>query len=260
MTFPRIAALKTAAAFRAHLSQSGIPLAFDDTLAPPGQSPLAAPIDVDGHTGRQPVLHPADGRVGRDRGRRAQRPDHPPLAPLRHQRRQADVGRRGGRGPPRRPRQPESADADAEDAAGDRARCAPAWSTPIASLRRERRCDLLVGLQLTHSGRFARPDVYDRPAPLTATTHPILDRRFPHGRARPGGRRAAAAGRRVRRRREAGAGGRVRVRGPEALPRLPGPRAARLDESRRAGTAARSRTAPASCARSSRGSAPRCRA
>ena len=41
--------------------------------------------------------------------------------------------------------------------------------------------DLLVGLQLTHSGRFARPDVYDRPAPLTASVHPILDRRFPDG-------------------------------------------------------------------------------
>ncbi len=41
--------------------------------------------------------------------------------------------------------------------------------------------DLLIGLQLTHSGRFARPDVYDRPAPLTASVHPILDRRFPDG-------------------------------------------------------------------------------
>jgi len=41
--------------------------------------------------------------------------------------------------------------------------------------------DLWVGLQLTHSGRYARPDVYDRPAPLAGARHPILDRRFPHG-------------------------------------------------------------------------------
>jgi 2,4-dienoyl-CoA reductase-like NADH-dependent reductase (Old Yellow Enzyme family) len=41
--------------------------------------------------------------------------------------------------------------------------------------------DLFVGLQLTHSGRYARPDVYDRPSPLAACRNPILDRRFPGG-------------------------------------------------------------------------------
>ena len=41
--------------------------------------------------------------------------------------------------------------------------------------------DLYVGLQLTHSGRFARPSVTDRPEPLTAYAHPLLDRRFPKG-------------------------------------------------------------------------------
>src|SRR5437016_2496473 len=32
--------------------------------------------------------------------------------------------------------------------------------------------DLWIGLQLTHSGRYARPDVYDQPAPLAAAHHP----------------------------------------------------------------------------------------
>ena len=41
--------------------------------------------------------------------------------------------------------------------------------------------DLYVGLQLTHSGRFARPRAQDRPEPLTAYAHPLLDRRFPKG-------------------------------------------------------------------------------
>jgi 2,4-dienoyl-CoA reductase-like NADH-dependent reductase (Old Yellow Enzyme family) len=41
--------------------------------------------------------------------------------------------------------------------------------------------DLYVGLQLTHSGRFARPTVKDRAEPLTAYAHPFLDRRFPKG-------------------------------------------------------------------------------
>ena len=41
--------------------------------------------------------------------------------------------------------------------------------------------DLFVGLQLTHSGRYARPNVYDTPEPLAAYAHPVLDRRFAGG-------------------------------------------------------------------------------
>src|SRR5262249_9944343 len=38
--------------------------------------------------------------------------------------------------------------------------------------------DLYIGLQLTHSGRYACPDGYDRPAPIAACANPVLDRRF----------------------------------------------------------------------------------
>lgn len=41
--------------------------------------------------------------------------------------------------------------------------------------------DLYVGLQLTHSGRFARPNVWNRSEPLAAYNHPLLDTRFPAG-------------------------------------------------------------------------------
>ena len=44
--------------------------------------------------------------------------------------------------------------------------------------------DLFVGLQLTHSGRFARPDDKGKPAPLTAYRHPLLDRAV-HARTMP---------------------------------------------------------------------------
>jgi NADPH2 dehydrogenase len=40
--------------------------------------------------------------------------------------------------------------------------------------------DLFAGLQLTHSGRYARPTIAG-PTPLTAYAHPHLDRRFPAG-------------------------------------------------------------------------------
>ena len=38
--------------------------------------------------------------------------------------------------------------------------------------------DLLVGLQLTHSGRFSKPDRHDRFEPRILYHHPLLDRRF----------------------------------------------------------------------------------
>jgi len=38
--------------------------------------------------------------------------------------------------------------------------------------------DLLVGLQLTHSGRFCRPNRKDRPEPRIAYHHPVLDGKF----------------------------------------------------------------------------------
>ena len=56
--------------------------------------------------GRQSLLHPAHGGLGRDGGRRADRPHAPALAALRLERRQAHLGRRGGGGEPRGPRQP----------------------------------------------------------------------------------------------------------------------------------------------------------
>jgi 2,4-dienoyl-CoA reductase-like NADH-dependent reductase (Old Yellow Enzyme family) len=41
--------------------------------------------------------------------------------------------------------------------------------------------DLLIGLQLTHSGRYAQPSVKGRAEPRVAYAHPLLDRRFPAG-------------------------------------------------------------------------------
>src|SRR6266852_7089912 len=37
---------------------------------------------------------------------------------------------------------------------------------------------LVIGLQLTHSGRFCRPNAHDRPEPRILYRHPILDRRL----------------------------------------------------------------------------------
>ena len=56
-------------------------------------------------------------------------------------------------------------------------------AAPIGDLLAELRAahgpadDLLVGLQLTHSGRYSRPRLKDRLEPRVAYRHPILDRR-----------------------------------------------------------------------------------
>ena len=93
MTYPRIATLKTAEAFRAHLTASGIPLEFDDRLAAPAASPLAQPIEVDGvRVGNRFCILPMEGWDGTPDGepsdltRRRWRQ-------FRHQRREVDVGR-----------------------------------------------------------------------------------------------------------------------------------------------------------------------
>ena len=39
--------------------------------------------------------------------------------------------------------------------------------------------DLYLGLQLTHSGRFSRPNVWNEPEPLAAHTNPYSTSVFP---------------------------------------------------------------------------------
>jgi 2,4-dienoyl-CoA reductase-like NADH-dependent reductase (Old Yellow Enzyme family) len=180
-TSPRVASLKTADAFRAHLSRSGIALDFDDVLAPPGESPLARAIEVGGRrVGNRFCILPMEGwdgtRAGEPSDLTTRRWQHFGVSGAKLMWGcEAVAVRHDGRANPHQ------------------LMLTPATQASIAGLRealvlahRERfgasaDDDLLVGLQLTHSGRFARPDVFDRPAPLTASVHPILDRRFPGG-------------------------------------------------------------------------------
>jgi 2,4-dienoyl-CoA reductase-like NADH-dependent reductase (Old Yellow Enzyme family) len=179
--YPRVASLKTAAAFRAHLDRGAIRIAFDDELAAPGQSPLAQPIEVDGvRVGNRFCILPMEGWDGTADG-------EPSDLTRRRWRNfgisgaklvwggEAVAVRHDGRANP------------------NQLLITPATQASIASLREELIAshrerfgstadgDLSVGLQLTHSGRYARPNVYDRPEPMAAATHPLLDSRFPAG-------------------------------------------------------------------------------
>ena len=179
--YPRVASLKSAKAFRAHLDVHGIPLAFDDQLAAPAESPLGRSIEVQGtRVGNRFCILPMEGWDGTSDGepgdltRRRWRNFGISGAKLMWGG-EAVAVRQDGRANPHQLLM--------------NARTQPA----IASLReelvaahRERFVsnadgDLSVGLQLTHSGRYARPAVSDRPAPIAACANPILDRRFPNG-------------------------------------------------------------------------------
>jgi 2,4-dienoyl-CoA reductase-like NADH-dependent reductase (Old Yellow Enzyme family) len=179
--YPRVASLKSGEAFRAHLERSGIPIAFDDELAPAGESPLGEFLDRGRvRVGNRFCILPMEGWDGTRDG-----------APTELTRRrwrnfgisgaklmwggEAVAVRRDGRANPHQllmnaRTQPAIAALREELVVAHRDRFGPNADG-----------DLYVGLQLTHSGRYARPELFDRPAPIVACPNPILDRRFPGG-------------------------------------------------------------------------------
>ncbi len=180
-TYTRVASLKTAAAFRAHLIAAGIPMEFDDELAPPASSPLAQPFERDGvRVGNRFCILPMEGWDGTAEGRPSE------LA----ERRWRNFGTSGAKliwgGEAVAVRQDGRANPHQLLLTLETQPAIAALRDALVGAHRERfganaDGDLFVGLQLTHSGRFARPVAYDRPEPLAATAVPILDRRFPAG-------------------------------------------------------------------------------
>ena len=174
-----MASLKSAAAFRQHLTDSKIPLQFDDRLDTP--SPLAQPIDVDGiRVGNRFCILPMEGWDGTREGQPSDLT----------RRRWRNFGLSGAKliwgG--------EAVAVRQDGRANPNQLLMSAANQPsIAALREELVAehrmrfgvraddDMYIGLQLTHSGRYARPEVWNRPEPLAACNHPVLDGRFPHG-------------------------------------------------------------------------------
>ncbi|HEY7315380.1 MAG TPA: NADH:flavin oxidoreductase [Gemmataceae bacterium] len=174
--YRRIAQLKTADDFRAHLAALGIAIPFDETLYHGPEAPLAQPCEVDGATiGNRFAILPMEGWDGTHDGRPSE------LTRRRWQRfgtsgakliwgGEAIAVRADGRA---NPNQLLINDDTLADLANLR-------ETLVAEHQRRfgRTDDLLVGLQLTHSGRFARPNDNTRLEPLLLYHHPLLDRKF----------------------------------------------------------------------------------
>jgi 2,4-dienoyl-CoA reductase-like NADH-dependent reductase (Old Yellow Enzyme family) len=173
--------LRTPEAFRSHLHDAEIGLAFDETLASPDDSPMAQPLEADGlRAGNRFCILPMEGWDGTTGGEPTELTT----------RRWENFGRSGAKliwgG---------EAAAVREDGRGNPAQLmiTPDTWEAMARLREalvaahvarfggDAVDDLVVGLQITHSGRYGRPNAWGRPEPLAAAAHPVLDRRFPGG-------------------------------------------------------------------------------
>jgi 2,4-dienoyl-CoA reductase-like NADH-dependent reductase (Old Yellow Enzyme family) len=179
VSWRRIATLRRPEDLRVHLQESGIPLDLDDELQPPSSSPFAQPLEVDGErVGNRFCILPMEGWDGTPEG-------EPSELTVRRWRNfgvsgakliwggEAVAVRHDGRA---NPRQLVLSDRTLGTIARLRQDLVDAHVDRFGSER-----DLLVGLQLTHSGRFACPNSRERPEPLVAYHHPVLDRRFSAG-------------------------------------------------------------------------------
>lgn len=176
MDFQRVAQLRTASQIRAYLEQIGARLSFDESVESGPDSPLARPLAVHGHQiGNRFCTLPMEGWDAN--------PDGSPTELVRRRWQHFGISgakliwggeavavRHDGRANPNQL-------AINEATVGGIA----ALRESLVAVHRERfgrTDDLYIGLQLTHSGRFCRPNDKKRLEPFILYHHPLLDRRF----------------------------------------------------------------------------------
>jgi 2,4-dienoyl-CoA reductase-like NADH-dependent reductase (Old Yellow Enzyme family) len=173
--FVKLATLRDAAAFDTACIRIGVDLPRDDHVLPAPQSPLAQPATVDGmEIANRFAVQPMEGWDGTEDGR-------PSDNTVRRWQRfgesaaglvcggEAVAVRHDGRANPNQLMLDE--------------RTEPSIAALLQALLKSHRESgaqkpPVVGLQLTHSGRYSRPNRKDRPEPVIACRNPILDRRL----------------------------------------------------------------------------------
>jgi 2,4-dienoyl-CoA reductase-like NADH-dependent reductase (Old Yellow Enzyme family) len=175
----RIPSLKTVAEFRAHVTALGIDLPCDDAICAGPASPLAQPIKhvtLNGkQIGNRYAAQPMEGWDGTTRGGITEEV-------MRRWQRFGESGAKlifGGEAMAVRPdgrANPNQLIINEENKAG----LAKLRETLVTAHRERfgKTDDLVIGFQLTHSGRFCKPNDHHRLEPRVAYRHPILDPRF----------------------------------------------------------------------------------
>jgi len=174
--YPKIAQLRTVEKFQAHLDHLGVAIPCDEALlSSADSSPLAQPLGIGRFTvGNRWCIHPMEGWD-------ANRDGTPTELTLRRWQRFGESGAKliwGGEAAavvPRGRANPNQTLATAENEAG---LAALLERLQTAHAEFDSTDDLMVGLQLTHSGRFCKPNDHKRWEPLIAYHHPLLDRKF----------------------------------------------------------------------------------
>jgi len=173
--YPRIASFKTADAFLQYAEQLRIHVPFDSSIEIGAASPLGQPLAADGlRAGNRFTILPMEGWDGTADGRPTD------LTRRRWQRfgesgakiiwgGEAVAVRQDGRA---NPNQLVIGEQTVGDLASLRELLVAAHATHFGTTD-----DLVVGLQLTHSGRYARPTTAG-PRPRIAYRHPVLDARL----------------------------------------------------------------------------------
>ena len=174
--YPRVAKLKTEDSFRDHIQGLPIEIPFDAKVESGDQSPLGQLLEVYGkRLGNRFCILPMEGWDGTSDG-------NPTELTTRRWRRFGSSGakliwggeavavRRDGRA---NPNQLLIGESNLKAIEGLRLALVEEHIQ-----RYETADDLSVGLQLTHSGRFARPNDKTRLEPKTVYRHPILDEKF----------------------------------------------------------------------------------
>lgn len=176
MHYKRVAQLRSASEFRDYLSSISAELSFDETMQVDADAPLAQPLIYKGKTiGNRFAVLPMEGWDGTPDGRPTE------LVRRRWQRFgqtgakliwgcEAIAVRHDGRANPNQlvlnaETYPELV----------------ALREVLVSAHRERfgnTDDLMIGLQLTHSGRFARPSHHSQLEPKILYHHPMLDQKY----------------------------------------------------------------------------------
>lgn len=175
-SYTHLGGLRDVESFRSYLAEHRIDIPCDDELVSAEASPLAQPLQVGGtKVGNRITAQPMEGWDGTSDGR-------PTELTFRRWERfgasgakliwggEAVAVRHNGRANPNQLVINEHSRVDLS-----RLR-----ETLVAAHKQATGSDdgLLVGLQLTHSGRYSRPNAHDRPEPKILYHHPILDRRL----------------------------------------------------------------------------------
>ncbi len=172
----KVTSLDDVASFRQHLAQLGIVIGIDDELLPAAESPLLQPILWKERTiGNRIAIHPMEGWDGTTTGGVTE-----PM--IRRWERFGESGAKliwGG----------EAMAVRSDGRANPNQLILNADNAPsIETLRKKliasheslygNSSDLVIGFQLTHSGRFCKPNDKKRWESRVAYRHPLLDPRF----------------------------------------------------------------------------------